>query len=208
MNFSHTARQSGFNLLELMITLLIGGMVLGFGIPSFSQFIKSNRMAAAANDLVTSIHAARTEAVKRRQTVTICASSNWSDANPDCDLGGGAAGWIVFFDANSDVSVNGGDTVIIAHAPLAEGITFAIDPASVPYVQYGGNGFPRTAGAGTPDFQHAALRRPRRRGHRWRRSRRPLDPDRRHGPPAAVPDAGRRPGRNQPDRRLLRHRNS
>ena len=150
MNTRDKARQAGFNLLELMITLLIAGMVLGFGIPSFTQFIASNRMAAAANDLVTSIHAARTEAVKRRQTVTICASSTWADASPDCDLGGGGGGWIVFFDANGDVSVAAGDTVIVAHAPLAEGISFQIDPLSVPYLQYGGNGFPRTAGAGTP----------------------------------------------------------
>ena len=33
---------------------------------------------------------------------------------------------------------------------LQRAVTFAIDPGSVPYVQYGGNGFPRTAGAGTP----------------------------------------------------------
>lgn len=142
--------QAGFNLLELMITVMIAGLVLGIGVPSFTQFMGNNRMAAAANDLLTSIHAARTEAVKRRQTVTVCASSGWDGANPDCDLGGGAAGWIVFFDADGDVSVDAGDTVVIAHAPLAQGVTFEIDAASAPYFQYGGNGFPRTAAAGTP----------------------------------------------------------
>jgi type IV fimbrial biogenesis protein FimT len=144
----YARRQSGFNVLELMMTLLIAGMVLGFGIPSFTQFLASNRMAAAANDLIASIHTARTEAVKRRQTVTICASSNWATAAPDCDLGG--AGWVVFFDANGDVSVDAGDTIIAAHGPVPDRVTFDIDPASVRYMQYGGNGFPRTAGAGTP----------------------------------------------------------
>ena len=150
MNIRCAARQSGFNLLELMITLLIAGMVLGFGIPSFTQFVAGNRMAAAANDLVTTIHAARTEAVKRGQLVTICASSDWAAATPGCDLGGGTAGWIVFLDSNGDVGVDAGETVVLAHAPLAEGITFAIDPGSAPYLQYGGNGFPRTAAAGPP----------------------------------------------------------
>ena len=140
--------QSGFNVLELMITLTVAGMVLGLGIPAFTQFLAINRMAAAANDLISSVHTARSEAVKRRQIVTLCASSNWSAANPDCDLGGD--GWIIFFDADGDVSVDGGDTVIAAHAPLADRVTFDIDPASVRYIQYGGNGFPRTAGAGTP----------------------------------------------------------
>ena len=119
-------RQAGFNLLELMISVMIAGMVLGFGIPSFNGFIANNRMAAAANDLVTSIHVARTEAVKRRQTVTICASSTWADANPDCDLGGGSAGWIVFADADGSVSVNDADVVVLTHAPLAEGISFDV----------------------------------------------------------------------------------
>ncbi len=150
MNRHALRRQSGFNLLELMIALLIAGMVLGFGIPSFTAFIANNRMAAAANDLVTSIHVGRTEAVKRRQTVTICASSTWADANPDCDLGGGGGGWIVFTDADGSVSVDGADTIIVAHPPLAQGITFNIGGAETPYLQYAGSGFPQTAAAGTP----------------------------------------------------------
>jgi type IV fimbrial biogenesis protein FimT len=149
MHARTSVRQAGFNLLELMTTLMIAGLVLGFGIPSFTQFIDNNRMASAANDLVTTIHVARTEAVKRRQTVTICASSNWSDAAPDCDLGGGG-GWIAFVDVDGDVTRDAGDTVIQAHAPLADGITFSIDAAATPYIQYGANGFPSTAAAGTP----------------------------------------------------------
>lgn len=148
MDFHHGTRQGGYNLLELMITLMIAGMVLGFGIPTFTDFIATNRMASAANDLVTSIHAARTEAVKRRQPVTLCASSNWADAAPACDLGGGAAGWIAFVDVNANASVDAGDTVVLTHGPLADGITLAIDAAALPYIQYGGNGFPQAAGVG------------------------------------------------------------
>lgn len=144
------SRQAGFNILELMITMMIAGLVLGIGVPSFTQFIANSRMAGAANDLTTSIHTARTEAVKRRGTVTICASSNWSDANPDCDLGGGTTGWIVFADVNGNVSVDGGDTVVLAHPPLNASLTFAFDDVSAPYIQFGGNGFPQTAAAGTP----------------------------------------------------------
>lgn len=147
----HTrSRQAGFNLLELMITLLVAGLVLGMGIPSFTTFLANNRMAGAANDLVTSIHMARTEAVKRRATVSICASSNWADADPDCDLGGGNAGWIVFADADGDVSVDAGEDVVYAHAPLADGITFGFDAGSLPYIQFAGSGFPQAAGVGAP----------------------------------------------------------
>lgn len=138
--------QAGFNLLELMLTVFIAGMVLGFGIPSFTTFIANNRMAAAANDLVTAIHLARTEAVKRRQTVTLCASDSWADAAPDCGAGGG---WIIFADADGDLAVDGGEDIIQAHAPLAEGITFESD-GDEPYIQYAGSGFPQAAAAGAP----------------------------------------------------------
>jgi type IV fimbrial biogenesis protein FimT len=143
-------RQDGFNLLELMITVTIAAVVLGIGVPSFTEFVANNRMASAANDLVTSIHTARTEAVKRRGTVTLCASSDWNDGSPDCDLGAADAGWIVFFDADGDVSVDPGDTVIFTHPPFAQGITFTIDAGAQGYLQFGGNGFPQTAAAGAP----------------------------------------------------------
>jgi type IV fimbrial biogenesis protein FimT len=148
MSNAYAARQAGFNVLELMITLMVAGVVLGVGVPSFTQFLANNRMAAAANDLISSIHTARTEAVKRRQTVTVCASSDWANASPTCNLAG--AGWIVFFDADGDVNVDAGDTIITTHGPVPDRITFAIDAASVRYLQFGGNGFPRTAAAGTP----------------------------------------------------------
>jgi type IV fimbrial biogenesis protein FimT len=146
---NHRHRQRGYSLLEMLVTVGIAAVVLGVGVPSFREVLANNRMAGAANDLITSIHVARTEAVKRRGTVSLCGSSNWDAANPDCDLAGGT-GWIVFFDADGDVSVDAGDTVVYTHAPLPTGITFNIDAGAVGYVQYGGNGFPQIAGAGAP----------------------------------------------------------
>jgi type IV fimbrial biogenesis protein FimT len=143
-------RQLGFNLMELMTTLLIAGLVLGMGVPSFTEFLANNRMASAANDLVTSIHMARTEAVKRRATVTICASANWADDAADCSLDGGVTGWIVFADADGDLSVDAGEDIVYAHAPLANDITFEIDPGSDPYIQFAGSGFPQAVAGRTP----------------------------------------------------------
>lgn len=148
MPIRHPIRQRGYNLLELMITLTVAGVVLGIGIPSFTQFMDNSRMAAAANDLVTSIHAARTEAVKRRQPVTLCASSNWAAASPACDLGAGR-GWIVFVDNNANGSLDGGDILVLAQAAPADGVQLSIDSGAARYIQYGGNGFLQPAAAGT-----------------------------------------------------------
>jgi type IV fimbrial biogenesis protein FimT len=146
---NHRHRQRGYSLLEMLVTMGIAAVVLGVGVPSFREVLANNRMAGAANDLITSIHVARTEAVKRRGTVSLCGSSNWDSANPACNLAGGT-GWIVFFDADADVNVDPGDTVLLAHPPLATGITFDIDPGASGYLQYGANGFPQTAAVGPP----------------------------------------------------------
>ena len=58
--------QRGFNLLELMVTLLVVGIVLGFGVPNFMEFQRSSAMTSAANDFVSSIYLARTEAARLR----------------------------------------------------------------------------------------------------------------------------------------------
>jgi type IV fimbrial biogenesis protein FimT len=90
---------SGFTLIELMTTLLVAGVVLGIGIPAFNEFIATNQMASGVNDLTSSLHLARTEAVKRRVNVTICPSADPMADPPVCDNGGSFAdGWIVFID--------------------------------------------------------------------------------------------------------------
>ncbi|MBM4195902.1 MAG: prepilin-type N-terminal cleavage/methylation domain-containing protein [Gammaproteobacteria bacterium] len=141
--------QAGFNLLELMMVVLITGVLLGVGIPMFTQFTANNRMAAATNDLVTSIHMARSEAVKRRTIVSICASADWNTDSPECDLTGGPAGWLIFADLDGDVWVDAGDTIVSIHGPVPDRVTFQIDDDSLPYIQFAASGFPRQAAAGT-----------------------------------------------------------
>ena len=90
---------NGFTLVELLVTLMVAAIVLGIGVPAFNGFIATNRMAAAANDITSALHLARTEAIKRRANVTLCASSNWNTATPSCDNASGLNdGWIVFVD--------------------------------------------------------------------------------------------------------------
>lgn len=114
----------GVTLVELVIALAVVGVILSLGVPGLADFIDSNRMTGAANDLVSSVHLARSEAVMRDGSVVICASSNATSAQPSCD--GAAtfgAGWIVFFDANSNAQLDDVDVLINAHAALPAQIT-------------------------------------------------------------------------------------
>ena len=67
-------------------------IVLGIGVPAFQNVVATNRMAAAVNELVASIHLARSEAVKRRSNTTLCASTDGAGCDPAAGL---RDGWIV-----------------------------------------------------------------------------------------------------------------
>lgn len=88
---------AGFTLIELLMALAIAAIVVTLGIPSFQETMRSNRLTTQANDLVTAINLARAEAVKRRSTVTVCASANQTTC-----AGSWSAGFIVLDDANDE----------------------------------------------------------------------------------------------------------
>jgi len=78
MRFKNTS--SGFTLIELMFTLLVGGILLGLAVPAMRDFIMNNRLTAAANDFVAGVTSARSEAIKRGVNVELeQRSGNWSD---------------------------------------------------------------------------------------------------------------------------------
>jgi len=108
--------ERGFSLIELMFVLAVVAIALGLGAPLFATVAANSRMTTAANDLVTSLHAARSEALKRRVTVTLCATPDGAGACvADGNLG---AGWTVFVDRNADAAISDDDVVLQRHAAL------------------------------------------------------------------------------------------
>ena len=69
------SRPGGFTLVELMVTLTVLAILVGVALPSFRDMILNNRRTAIVNDLVSSLLLARSEAIKRGQPVSVCASS-------------------------------------------------------------------------------------------------------------------------------------
>lgn len=114
--------KTGFTLIELMVTIAIVAIVLGIAIPSFSSTIASNRLTTSANELVTALNLARSEAVKRGASVTV----RKVDDNSFTNLGASANwenGWDVFTDADSDGNYEAGDVLIRTYAPLQSSYT-------------------------------------------------------------------------------------
>ncbi len=157
----------GFTLIELMVTIMVVGIVLSVGVPAFTEFIATNRVAASVNDLLSSLHLARSEAVKRRTNASLCASADWNSPNPSCDLAGQIGdGWIVFTDCTTpppnlggacgpaNLTVDPFDVVLEVHGPMLGSIPPGFNSAPVggtDYVSFAATGFPApAAGQGPP----------------------------------------------------------
>lgn len=119
--------QSGFTLLELMITVVIAGILAATAVPAFQGMIMGGALTVGANDLVSGLQLARSEAVKRGGRVTVCKSSSTTDLAPNCDGSAWSDGWVIFDDADSSGSFDAGEELIRIHEPLKYGFTVSSD---------------------------------------------------------------------------------
>lgn len=148
--------QHGFTLYELLITVLIIGIILAFGVPNMSAFTQNSRMTSTANDLHAAFHLARSESSRAKTNITICASANSMDAAANCG-GTWDQGFIVFVDTNGDLARNGGDeTVLRAHPAIAEGVTLRV-ANDARYFSYASTGLGRTNVNGAPALSQVVM---------------------------------------------------
>jgi len=129
-------KQSGFSLIEVMVTLVVGLVVVGIGAPKLSNMLKSNQLTTSVNDLVYALYIARSEAMKSG-TASICISSDQTNCTT---TGSWDQGWIVFSDVNSDCTLNVGEMVIKTTEGLGNLINVGNTGIGTCFT-YGGNGF-------------------------------------------------------------------
>jgi len=61
----------GYTLVELMVAIAILGIVSAYAVPSFKQIISNKGVSSTANDLVTILKYARSEAIRRGDWVYV-----------------------------------------------------------------------------------------------------------------------------------------
>lgn len=102
-NMPINTKQKGMTLIELLFVLAIAGIILGIAIPSMKSIIDNQRLSAANNDLISSLIFARSEAVRQKKHITVCASSNESTCNTGgTGISNWSEGWIVFANTSSN----------------------------------------------------------------------------------------------------------
>ena len=117
-------RPLGFTLIELIVTVALAAILLTIGVPSFQEMMRNNRAATHANEILTGLNFARSEAGKRGRDVSICPATGCGETN-------WSEGWIVFADLNNNGAADAGEILRVWEA-LSGNPTFT-GPATMGY---------------------------------------------------------------------------
>jgi type IV fimbrial biogenesis protein FimT len=150
------AKQHGFTIYELLITMIMIGIILSVGVPSMTTFMQGSRISGTANDLHSSFQLARSEAARSKNNITICASANSMDAGAAC---GGTFddGWIIFIDLNGDIARGGaGENIIRAHPAIDDRLDITTN-AGATYFGFAPSGLGRGDVGGNPSLVTATI---------------------------------------------------
>lgn len=134
-----------------MMTIAIGAIVLTMAIPSFMGSIRSNRVTTQANELITALNYARSEAVKRGAQVTV---RRLSATNQVWE-----SGWEVFTDFNENGTRDDGgnpctpgavgntdDCLLRTFPALPQGYTLRTGANYAQWIAFRANGTSRGSG--------------------------------------------------------------
>jgi len=116
--------QSGFTLVELLITIVISAILLTIAAPTFNNQVQQSHISGHVTDMIAALNLARSEAVKTGAAVTMCRSTD--QASCSTGAAGWESGWIVFYDPNFNATVDSGETVLRAYSPFTNGDTAAV----------------------------------------------------------------------------------
>jgi type IV fimbrial biogenesis protein FimT len=122
MNTKRT--NSGYTLIEVLTIMLVVAVLASVGLPGMPRMLEGNRLSSNTNRLVSSLYAARSEAVKRNISTVICTRNTAGDA-----CGGADAkrkdGWIVFVDTDGDGVRDANEDLLNVVEKLDTGMEFA-----------------------------------------------------------------------------------
>lgn len=142
----------GFTMLELMVTVALGGILAAIAGPGMLDFIRGNRLSTTARQLDADLLIARREAIKRNTRVLVCPVGSVAGK---CGSGttAWAQGWLVCYDADAsgdcDDGTTGNPNPIRRHGKIENTLTLT-GPAGV--VRFNANGTQGAAGAGSQIF--------------------------------------------------------
>ncbi|MCG7757031.1 MAG: GspH/FimT family pseudopilin [Nitrosomonas sp.] len=127
--------QHGFTLTELLVTLSVASILLTVAVPSYRMFVQDNLLTMQSNNFYSALALAKSEAIRRSRSITLCPSTNGTGCT------GGVVwsnGWLVFLDVNNNGVVEAGEEILQVGPAFTGGNTFT---GAKPRVIFTANGF-------------------------------------------------------------------
>jgi len=118
----------GFTLIELMVTVAVLAITVMVAIPSFQSVIASNQLQEARDRLRSAIQYAKSEAIGRNETVSMCPSSNGTACGNNSHWN---SFWIVVTDGNDTGAVSVGTLLRVFTAPNSSQATVSHSDSQV-----------------------------------------------------------------------------
>lgn len=130
----------GFTLIEAAIVLAIAAILIGIAAPDLGRSEGARAIAVQASGFMQELRFARSEAMKRGESVTVCAVD--PAALPERCVGSRGAsdwrgGWLVFVDHGERGTLDGADQLLHVQQPLQHSGGVAGTRGSVTYTPAG-----------------------------------------------------------------------
>lgn len=113
----------GYTLIELLVTLSIAVILMTVAIPGLQDFMRASRLSSVAMDQMGALNMARSEAIKRGMTISLCATPMDTDPSDNTCTGGWAGGMMAFIDLNGNGGKDGGETLVKVYGGTPSGYT-------------------------------------------------------------------------------------
>ena len=121
-----TTNYRGFSLLELLVVLAIAGILLAIGMPQLRQMVVNGARREASTGLYIALNRARSEAIARNATVTVCSRDLAASAPACAGTANWMNGWMVFVTS----AVDGSSTTLSVQQPVSTALRFQTAPTT------------------------------------------------------------------------------
>jgi type IV fimbrial biogenesis protein FimT len=101
------AQEKGFALIEIITVIAVASILMLFGIPKLSDYLKKTRANTKVQELAHAVQLARSEALSAGSVVTLCKSGDLTSCGGDW-----SEGYMIFIDRNANHQVDAEDEIL------------------------------------------------------------------------------------------------